>query len=327
VSFIRTVLGDIFPQQLGICYAHEHLIIDPSYTTQNFPNFCIDSVKNAVSELTEFHQAGGRAMIDSMPCDCGRNVLKLAEISQRTGVHIVCPTGVHLAKYYPEGHWSSRLSAEALAALFVADIEQGIDKNDYGGPFCERTKHRAGVLKVASGLDRLNDLEKRFFESAALAHLQTGVPILTHTEQGTAALEQVEFLQHHGVHPRHVVLSHTDRKPDLNYHREILATGANVEYDSAFRWKPEQGSPTLDLIVSLAAEGRLGQVMLGMDAARKSYWKIYGGHPGLSYLLQDFSDRLRSAGLEESDLETIFVMNPQRAFLFGDLSDSPRRRY
>ena len=27
---IRTVLGDIEPKDLGVCYAHEHLIIDPS---------------------------------------------------------------------------------------------------------------------------------------------------------------------------------------------------------------------------------------------------------------------------------------------------------
>ena len=33
MSFIRTVLGDIAPDALGRCYAHEHLIIDRSYTT------------------------------------------------------------------------------------------------------------------------------------------------------------------------------------------------------------------------------------------------------------------------------------------------------
>ncbi len=195
MSFVRTVLGDITPERLGVCYAHEHIIIDSSYPTQCCPDFCIDSVQNAADELTEFYHAGGRAMIDSMPCDSGRNVLKLAEISRRTCVHIVCPTGVHLQKYYPDGHWSSRMSVKALTDLFVADIEQGVDKNDYGGPVCERTQHRAGVIKVAGGLDRLSDHEKKILEAAAAAHRKTGAPILTHTEQGTAALEQVETLQ------------------------------------------------------------------------------------------------------------------------------------
>ena len=37
MTFIRTVLGDVAPAELGRCYAHEHVIIDRSYTTQLFP--------------------------------------------------------------------------------------------------------------------------------------------------------------------------------------------------------------------------------------------------------------------------------------------------
>src|SRR5436190_4378738 len=98
LMFVRTVLGDIAPADLGVCYAHEHVIIDFSYPTQQNPDFQIDSVENAATELAEFHRAGGRAMIDTMPCNCGRNAAKLAEVSRRTGVHIVCPTGLHLQK-------------------------------------------------------------------------------------------------------------------------------------------------------------------------------------------------------------------------------------
>src|SRR4051812_14937862 len=145
MSIVRTVLGDVDAAQLGVCYSHEHVIIDPSFTTHLFPDFCIDSVENAVTELNEFYRAGGRAMIDCMPCDSGRNVLKLAEVSQRTNVHIVAPTGIHLQKYYPPGHWAVRMDERELAALFVADIEQGIDANDYAGPDIQRTPHRAGV--------------------------------------------------------------------------------------------------------------------------------------------------------------------------------------
>lgn len=54
-----------------------------------------------IAELREFYKNGGRAMVDSMPCGGGRNVMKLAEVSRNTGVHIFCPTGLHLAKFYP----------------------------------------------------------------------------------------------------------------------------------------------------------------------------------------------------------------------------------
>src|SRR3954463_12145701 len=119
MMFVRTVLGDIDARDLGVCYSHEHVIIDPSFTTHLFPDFQIDSVDKACEELKEFHHAGGHAMIDCMPCDSGRNVLKLAEVSRRSGVHIVCPTGIHLQKYYPPGHWSIRCSEAELTQLFI----------------------------------------------------------------------------------------------------------------------------------------------------------------------------------------------------------------
>jgi phosphotriesterase-related protein len=316
MTFIRTVLGDIAPEAAGVCYAHEHVIIDPSYVTERYPEFELASVELASRELAEFYDAGGGAMVDSMPCDCGRNALKLAEVSRRTGVHIVCPTGLHLEKYYPKGHWSERLGAEELAELFIADIETGVDDRDYGGPGIRRTQHRAGVIKVAGGKDRLSDRQVKHFTAASIAARRTGSPILTHTEEGTAALEQASLLIDGGVDPVHIVLSHTDRRPNVAYHRAILRTGVRLEYDSAFRWK---GVPnhTTNLIIELASEFP-DQLMLGMDAARNAYWKSYGGGPGLTFLIADYSEQLAAAGVAKALLRKIFVDNPARAYAFAD---------
>ncbi|MEO6528603.1 MAG: aryldialkylphosphatase [Gemmatimonadaceae bacterium] len=322
MSFVRTVLGDVPPDSLGVCYAHEHIIIDRGYVTDAFPEFLLDSVERASEDLAEFHAAGGRAMVDSMPAACGRNVMKLADVSRRTAVHILCPTGVHLRKYYPAEHPLLALSEDALAARLVADIVEGIDANDYQMAEVRRTAHRAGLIKVAGGLDRLDDFERKVFRAAAIAHRVTGAPILTHTEQGTAALEQLEALSAGGVASRHVVLSHTDRKPDVAYHEEILSTGAFVELDSAFRWKATDGNPTRDLIARLVERGFGSQILLGMDAARRSYWRSYGGAPGMTYLLTEFVPQLREAGLSDADVHRIFVSNPSRAYCFRATSSS-----
>src|SRR5690606_10014548 len=109
---------------------------------------------------------------------------------------------------------------------------------------------------------------------------------------------------------------HTDRKPDLAYHREILATGAFVEFDSAFRWKAGEGNPTRDLVLALFADGLGDRVMLGMDAARRGYWKVYGGAPGMTYLVAELLPQLAEAGLSPDDLLRIMVTNPARAFAF-----------
>jgi len=316
MAFIRTILGDIAPEDLGVCYAHEHIIIDVSFTIDKEADFLINDVEKSTQEVCAFREAGGRAMVDSMPCDCGRNIKKLAEISRRSGVHILAPTGLHLQKYYDLGHWGQFYKHDQLVDLFVAEIEEGIDKYEYKGPIVGRTEYKAGLIKVASGLDRLSAYEEKIFAVAAETHRRTGCPILTHTEQGTAALEQIAFLQDQGVDLAHVVISHTDRQPDLAYHREILSSGVCVEYDAAFRWRIWQGNPTLELVLALI-EAFPDQIMLGMDAARKTYWRSYGGGPGLTYLLTDFSEELRQRGLTQAQWDRIFIHNPASAYQFA----------
>ena len=315
VPFVRTVLGDIAPAAMCVCYAHEHIIIDESYTTEKTPDFLLNDVEKAAAELRAFYACGGRCMIDSMPADSGRNIVKLAEISRRSGVHIVCPTGLHLAKYYPHGHWARRFTDRQLADLFIADIKQGVDANDYSSPLVERTGHKAGVIKIASGLDGINDQERKLFAAAAMTHHATGSPILTHTEQGTAALEQIRLLADAGVALKHVCLSHTDRKPDVAYHRDILSTGVRIEFDSAFRWKADQPNHTLNLLIKLLPEYP-DQIMLGMDAARASYWKSYGGKPGLTFLLETFAPRLSAEGIPEALLDKVFITTPADCYQF-----------
>ena len=42
MAFVRTVTGDVDAANLGVCYAHEHIIIDPSFTTFRYPDFLLD---------------------------------------------------------------------------------------------------------------------------------------------------------------------------------------------------------------------------------------------------------------------------------------------
>lgn len=314
IPFVRTVLGDIPASELGVTYAHEHIIIDPSFTTHTTPAFELSNIDKAITELKRFRADGGRSLVDSMPCDSGRNVVKLAAVARGADVNILAPTGLHLAKYYDPGHWGNFYTEEELAALFIADIEKGIDAHDYNGPLVRRTCHRAGLIKIATG-ERITPRERRIFAAAAVAHRQTGAPILTHTEQGTLGLEQVSLLLGLGVDPGHVVLSHLDRIPDPGYHAEVLSSGVRLEYDSAFRW-PESGrNPTLDLVTSLI-DRFPDQIMLGMDAARSAYWSEYGGSPGMSFLLTTFRTRLREAGLSEQHLHRIFIATPAATYSF-----------
>jgi phosphotriesterase-related protein len=316
MAFVRTVTGDVDAADLGVCYAHEHIIIDPSFTTFRYPDFLLDSVDLACADVLEVRAAGGKALVDSMPCGGGRNAVKLAEIANRTDTHIVCPTGLHLQKYYPPGHWGEHLSAEEIADLFIAEIDEGIDAHDYNGPSVSRTEHRAGLIKVATNGKDPTAHERKILEAAVIVHRRTGAPVLTHTEQGEGAMEQVQIFRDLGANLGHVVLSHTDRKPDPGYHKEILSSGVLLEYDSAFRWPAGEKNPTLDIVIAMVEAGFVGQIVLGMDAARRKYWRSYGGGPGLRFLLTEFVPRLRAAGLSAEDVDAIFVRNPAGCYAF-----------
>jgi len=56
-----------------------------------------------------------------------------------------------------------------------------------------------------------------------------------------------------------------------------------------------------------------------IDAARRKYWRSYGGGPGLRFLLHEFVPRLREAGLVQDDIDGIFVRNPARCYCLHKL--------
>ena len=316
MSFARTVLGDIPTAELGIVYAHEHLVIHGGRPVQLFPDFELADVGKAVAELAPARALGLRTVVEAMPADCGRDVLMLAEIARQSGVNVIAPSGLHHERYYHDRHWSVRLSVEEIADLFVADISDGIDELDYNGPVVKRTPHKAGVMKIAGSTDGLTARDEKVFAAAAVAQGRTGCPILTHCEGGTGALEQVAWLVKHGGDPAHIVLSHVDKIVDRGYMREIAATGVRVEYDQGFRWG-EAENGTLQLLEWAAEDGLLGHITLGLDAARQKYWTQFGGAPGWAYLLAEFSDLMRERGLGEAELHQLFVETPGAAYTFG----------
>ena len=83
----------------------------------------------------------------------------------------------------------------------------------------------------------------------------------------------------------------------------------------SFRWG-DQPNGTLQLLGWLAEDDALDRVLLGMDAARQGYYSVYGGSPGLDWLLRGFSDLMGEAGIGPTERRRMFVDNPARAFAF-----------
>lgn len=315
-ALVRTVLGDIDPADLGLTFIHEHLIIDSPLIADRWPHILLASVDEAVEELAWCTAAGVGAIVDAMPAASGRDPIRLAEISRQSGVHVVACTGLHTSKYYEGQRWTAEEPPEVLAGLFTADVVDGIDRYDYMGPVIRRTPHRAGILKVAVLEDAPPDRDVRMFEAATATHAETGVPILTHCEGGRGAMAQIDLFVRLGVPLDRIVISHTDKVNDLAYHRDLLATGVNLEYDQASRQGEGSIDHTARIVAAMVGEGYTDQLMLANDAARRSLWAINGGL-GMAWLATRFVEILAELGLDDDAIKTMFVTNPARFLAFA----------
>jgi predicted metal-dependent phosphotriesterase family hydrolase len=314
MSIVRTVTGDIAPNEMGVTYSHEHIIIEESFPVLANTQFLLNDTEKVIKEVNEFYALGGRTLVDTMPANCGRNVLKLAEVAKATGANIIVPTGLHLEMYYLPNHWRFHVNADELTELFIQDITVGVDALDYGGPIVKRTPHKAGLIKLATGDEPISAHQEKIFEAVVNAHLATGAPILTHTNFGRHAIAQAELFDKLGANLKHVVLSHVDRCKDIGYHKELMQTGVCVEYDSFFRWKEGEENNSYKLLEQLLPEYP-DKIVVGMDMAKNTYWSSYGGKPGLKYLLTEFDEQLTNRNLKPY-WDNLFLKNPQKLYAF-----------
>ncbi len=315
---IRTLTGSIQPEALGFTNSHAHLVMDRDLILSKHPDFKLDDLDKICQEVELFKAAGGAALVEMSCIGVGRSPRKMLEIARRTSLNVIASTGLQHEGDYQDSHWRYFYTAEQIAKIFIEEIELGLDGFNYTGPLIDRLPAKAGVIKFGTHYQVITANQRKVIEAAALAHLQTGAPIATHTENGTMGFEQVELLISHGVKPEHVVVGHMDRNPDFYVHRQVAETGAYLCYDTPGRVKYFPETTFINLLRQMAEAGYSAQILWGGDVARRSYFVSYGGGPGLAYVPGKFLPRLRAEGFDEALIRQIFVENPARAFSFAD---------
>ncbi|MEU5954578.1 phosphotriesterase [Streptomyces sp. NPDC047525] len=295
---VRTVLGDVAPESLGICDAHDHLFL----TSPQLPGQELDSVTSADQELAAFREAGGESLIQWTPYGMGRHAGDLPSLSRTTGVHVVAATGLHQAAHYtPE--LLDRLRAEGLADLFVRELTEGIAD----------TGARAGLTKVAGGFHGLDTHARWTMEAASEAHHATGAPIAVHLELGTGALDVLDLLCGKlDVPPGKVILGHLNRSPDLAIHHQAAEAGAYLAFDGPSRAHHATDWRMPEAVQTLTEAGFADQLLLGGDTTTSGARATNGG-PGLPYLLRGVRPRLELA-VGKDVVERMLTVNPGRAF-------------
>ena len=102
---VRTVLGDVPADTLG-SPTPTSVILDSEFVEATFPEFRLFSVEDAAAELSLCAAAGVGTMVDAIPGDAGRDIVRLASVSRVSGVRLVATTGAHTARWYTDDHWS-----------------------------------------------------------------------------------------------------------------------------------------------------------------------------------------------------------------------------
>ncbi len=320
---VNTVAGAVPADELGITLMHEHILFgypgwEGDLTMAPFDRQGI--VDNGVEVLTQLKELGLHTLVDATVLDGGRCPEVCKEISEKADVNIICSTG-----YYNEGegataYWKFRSSlgdvSEELYELFMTEITEGI----------QNTGIRAGVLKVCSSKGIITDYEKMMLKAAAKAQRETGVPIITHTQEGTMGPEQAKLLISEGVEPSKIQIGHMCDNLDIDYQLETLKQGVYVAWDR-MGLQGLVGCPMdeqrYSVIVELIKRGFADKLMISHDYVinwrgrplnlpEKALPLIANWHP--THLFKNIIPALQKSGVSDQQIQTIIKENPQNLF-------------
>ncbi|MEK5393922.1 phosphotriesterase [Margalitia sp. FSL K6-0131] len=328
MSFVRTLKGDIQPEELGFTYSHEHIVCRPAYWAERgADDLLLDDKEKSKLDVQDFKNHGGRSIVDATAVDYGRDVQAVKEISDELDIHIVGTAGFNksflwdakikeelksiIGNYNTYAEWIDRASINELTEFVVREVEEGLE----GTPF------KAGQVKFGTGYNRITPLEEKTLRAVARAHHETKAPMHSHTEAGTMGLEQIELLKSEGVDLQYMSFGHMDRNPDPYYHEQIAKTGAFLSFDGIAKIKYAPESTRIHCILELVKKGYEDQILVSGDTARKTYYKHYDYGLGLEYIIAKwvprFIDDANRQGFDgENLIRKFFIDNPARCFAF-----------
>lgn len=304
---VVTVLGEIEPSEMGNTLSHDHLLVD-GWGLRNLYEAILDDERIAIDEARLFKAAGGGTICDPTNIGLKRDPAALARISAASGVNIVMGAGWYRERVYPD--YIATMSTVDLADFLVREIEDGVDGSGIRPGFIGEIGTERGAITPAV---------ERVFRAAARAHVRTGVPILTHTTHwGELALEQLDLLAEEGVAASTVIVSHLGDRKGIDNILPIAERGAWINVDNiGFVGGYAPLEFRADNVAELCRLGFSDRVMLSNDICELGQLSAYGG-AGYANVIVNFLPMLRARGVSDDDIEQMTVVNPSRAFVFGE---------
>ncbi len=339
---IRTVLGDIAPEELGITLGHEHLLIDlrglwdsppaerahlvdQAPTLENRgelmrnpydsrPNLLLDDPELSIRELMYYKAASGQGLIDMTTVGIKPDPHGLYGIAQRTALHVVAGCGYYRQPLLPE-------ALHALSTEHIADdLFRWLAEGMYG------TTIRAGLMGELGTSSPIFPFEERQLRAAARVQRQTGASINVHPLiWGHEHLHILDILEEEGADLSRVAISHCDELVEPAWHARIAERGAVLSFDTfgsetffdrSFEQEPRD-TDRIECVLRLLEKGYASQITLAHDICTRMQFRHYGGR-GWDHLLSNIVPRLRHAGVSQQELDAMFIDTPRRLLTFRE---------
>src|SRR5215208_2818015 len=233
VATIETVTGPIEAEQLGTTLIHEHLVFRDEAVLAEWPH--AGTVKESDPPESVDEEGAFEAALEAARSVVERDVKSIAEptamfggrdvefsrrVAEETGLQVVPCTGIYTYDYLP--HYFQFRDIDAMADLFVHDIEEGIQDTDI----------KAGFLKCAADEPGITENVEKVHRAVARASARTGAPIMAHSRPASeTGPRQVEIFKEEGVEPQKIQIAHTGDTDDLDYIQRLLDEGVYIGMD------------------------------------------------------------------------------------------------
>jgi phosphotriesterase-related protein len=314
---VETVRGPVEIARLGRTLMHEHIfVLDPAalanYGRTFGPSYWDEEreIAAAIAKLGRLRDAGIDTLVDPTVPGIGRCVPAIERVNAQLDLNIVVATGIFAFLELPL--FFRLRSIDDIAEFFVRDIRDGVDG----------TSVKAAFLKFAVEEHGLRADVPRIVKAIAVAHHETGVPIMVHTNAAArTGLTALDALEREGVDPKRVVIAHAGDSGDLDYLRAIADTGAALGCDrfpgEHIRPLPERIGTVLDLLEL----GYGDRIHLSHDGA--CFLDFVAGDPEVAQmgLEGDYLcvsnvvlPALREAGVIEAQIDELMITNAARFF-------------
>ncbi len=302
---LMTVKGPLQVTTPGLVLPHEHLLVD--FTRAEEPSlgqYEEEEAFNVILPYLEKAKADGVWMlIDCTPEYLGRNPVLLQRLSEKTGIHIMTPTGYYAAARMQFLPWyTEERSAEELADLWIQEWKNGIDG----------TEIRPGLIKLGIDASPLPETAVKTLEAGVIASRETGLTLALHAPDGKGFQEALRLLLQKGVSADRIIWVHANLEVNIDLHLDAAEKGVWIEYDGL---SPETLDLHFDLIQRMKKSGYLDQILISHDAGWYSVGEERGGDfRYFGDLMNTLLPLLRESGFSEREIRKLFMTNPTKAF-------------